>query len=164
MGGQQAGLVSTVPSTELGQPVSRCLGPGAGAGQPAGGSGQQGPWWPSTVPTCLPHTVHPTLGRGLACPWSWGEPGRQAAPAVGSTMQAVGAHVPCSFLLLALWLLSSPSFLSSLFCSCALRAGSSALFLDPLPGYSTPSRLTLCRACARAFSPQPWACRGQESS
>lgn len=73
-------------------------------------------------------------------------------------------HFSFSFRLLLLWLLSSSSFLSSLLWSCALLAGSRDRSLVPLPAYRTPSRLILCRAWARALSPQPWIWGGQAGS
>lgn len=65
-------------------------------------------------------------------------------------------HFSFSFRLLFLWPVSSSSFLSSLRWSCNLLAGSRDLSLVPLPVCRTPSRLILCRAWARARSPQPW--------
>lgn len=117
---------------------------------PARGPSPARPWWRQRG-----------FGRALspaAATKNGKHPGAGAAHAHprARRVRRPGRHGSFSCLLLFLWLVSWSSFLSSLLWSWALLAGSRDLSLAPLPECRTPSRLILCRAWARALSPQPW--------
>lgn len=165
-GGDEQGDAVPRPSPRhaRGKADGRCLGPGARSVCRLREACRRGP---KASPSCQGPLAHPALwrqrgfGRALspaAATKNGKHPGAGAARAHprARRVRRPGRHGSFSCLLLFLWLVSWSSFLSSLLWSWALLAGSRDLSLAPLPECRTPSRLILCRAWARALSPQPW--------
>lgn len=143
---------------------TRCRGPAAPSvchvrGLSPGPESRPFPPQPLAPPGPGAHSV------GLVVHCHQQQPQEQKPPGASATAltrvlsaRRPGRHCAFSRPLLFLWLVSSSSLLSSLLCSWALLAGSRDRSLAPLPAYRTPSRLILCRAWARALSPQPCTC------